>query len=162
MNTQVQEHQQQKDKSNLISLLQDVQEIYGYLPEKDLKAIAEYVGIPVSSVYEVAAIDKQFRLTQPGKNLIRVCRGAVCHVKSSASILSALETELGIKAGQTTEDKNFTLEKVTCVGACSLAPVININDEFYGRVLIREIPKILNKYKESEAVKMEVEQTSNA
>lgn len=150
-----------KERSNLISLLQDVQEVYGYLPEKDLKAISEYLNIPLSSVYGVATFYNQFRLKPLGKNVIRVCRGTACHVKNSANILIGLETELGIKSGQTTRDKLFTLETVACIGACSIAPVININDDYYGRATNKEIPKILAKYKKVELVKTDVEQTAD-
>lgn len=144
-----------KDRSYLIPLLQDVQDEFGYLPEEQLKQIAEYVGIPFVTVYGVATFYNQFRLTPLGKNIIRVCRGTACHVKNSANILTALETELGIKAGQTTRDKLFTLEIVACIGACSIAPVININDEYYGRITVKEIPKILSKYKKEEKTKIE-------
>ncbi len=138
---------QPKDRSNLIALLQEVQEVHGYLPEKILKEVAEFVGMPLSNVYGVATFYNQFRLTPLGKNVIRVCRGTACHVKNSANILTALENELGICAGGTTRDKLFTLQTVACIGACSIAPVININDDYYGRITVKEIPKILNKYK---------------
>lgn len=151
MENRIFDHYAPKDRSNLIALLQDVQEAYGYLPEDQLKAIAEYVGIPLSTVYGVATFYNQFRLTPLGKNVIRVCRGTACHVKNSANILTALENELCVKAGQTTRDKLFTLETVACIGACSIAPVININEEYYGRITVKEIPKILSKYKKEES-----------
>ncbi len=157
MKSKILEHYPPNDRSNLIALLQDVQEIYGYLPENDLRAIAEYLNISMSSIYGVATFYNQFRLTPLGKNIIRVCRGTACHVKSSANILTALETELGIKSGETTRDKNFTLETVACIGACSIAPVININEDYYGRATIKEIPKILAKYRKSESSKIESE-----
>lgn len=150
MENQIFNHYPPKDRSNLIALLQDVQDAYGYLPEDQLKAIAEYIGIPFSTVYGVATFYNQFRLTPLGKNVIRVCRGTACHVKNSANILTALETELNVKAGQTTRDKLFTLETVACIGACSIAPVINVNQEYYGRITVKEIPKILSKYKKEE------------
>lgn len=143
------------DRSSLIALLQDVQDIYGYLPEKALRDISNHINIPLSGVYGVATFYNQFRLTPLGKNVIRVCRGTACHVKNSANILVALESELGIKAGQTTRDKVFTLETVVCIGACSIAPVININKDYYGRVVIKEIPKILNKYRKEEKANIE-------
>ena len=158
MENQIFNHYPPKDRSNLIALLQDVQDAYGYLPEDQLKAIAEYIGIPFSTVYGVATFYNQFRLTPLGKNVIRVCRGTACHVKNSANILTALETELNVKAGQTTRDKLFTLETVACIGACSIAPVININEEYYGRITVKEIPKILSKYKKEET-KSKTEQT---
>ena len=155
MHSQIFQKYPRYDRSNLIPLLQDVQEIYGYLPEDALKEIANHISIPFSSVYGVATFYNQFRLTPLGKNVIRVCRGTACHVKNSANILATLESELGICAGQTTRDKLFTLETVACIGACSIAPVININDEYYGRVAIKEIPKILNKYRKEEKSKTE-------
>lgn len=144
-----------RDRSYLIPLLQDIQDEYGYLPEEQLKQIAEYVGIPFVTVYGVATFYNQFRLTPLGKNIIRVCRGTACHVKNSANILTAIENELGIKAGQTTRDKLFTLETVACIGACSIAPVVNINEDYYGRITTKEIPKILGKYKKEEKSKIE-------
>ncbi len=145
------------ERSNLIPILQDIQDVFGYLPEKSLKEISNHLCIPLSSVYGVATFYNQFRLTPLGKNIIRVCRGTACHVKNSANILIALENELGICAGQTTRDKLFTLETVACIGACSIAPVININDEYYGRVSIKEISKIISKYKKEESIKQEKE-----
>lgn len=147
------------DRSNLISMLQDIQEIYGYLPESALKDISEHLNIPLSSIYGVATFYNQFRLTPLGKNVIRICRGTACHVKNSANLLMVLESELGIKAGMTTRDKVFTLETVACIGACSIAPVININDDYYGRVTVKEIPKILNKYRKDESIKIKQEQS---
>jgi NADH-quinone oxidoreductase E subunit len=162
MQTKILEKYPPKDRSNLIALLQEVQEVYGYLPEEDLRAIAQYVNLPLSTVYGVATFYNQFRLSPLGKNIIRVCRGTACHVKNSANILLALESELGIKAGETTRDKNFTLETVACIGACSIAPVININEDYYGRAVIKEIPKILSKYKKSDIAKSKIEQTMDA
>jgi NADH:ubiquinone oxidoreductase subunit E len=135
-----------KDKSNLIAILQDVQALYDYLPEVALQDVAEYVGIPLSRVYGVATFYNQFRLIPLGENVIRVCRGTACHVSNSANILFNLETTLNIKAGQTTRDKKFTLETVACIGACSIAPVITVNDEYYGRLAVKEIPSIIKKY----------------
>lgn len=134
------------DRSALIPLLQDAQNIYGYLPESVMQEIADFVNLPLSRVYGVATFYNQFRLKPLGKNVIRVCRGTACHVKNSANVLQALEIELGVKAGGTTRDKMFTLETVACIGACSIAPVIVINNDFYGRVTVKEIPKILKKY----------------
>ena len=134
------------DKSSLIPLLQDVQAAYNFLPELALRDIAEFLGIPLSRVFGVATFYNQFRLSPIGKNVIRVCRGTACHVKNSSNLLFALETALGIKAGETTRDKNFTLVTVACIGACSIAPVITINDEFYGRLSVKDIPKILKTY----------------
>ncbi|MGB9695723.1 MAG: NADH-quinone oxidoreductase subunit NuoE [Ignavibacteria bacterium] len=134
------------DKSNVIAILQDVQNLYGYLPEMVLQEVADFVGLSLSRVYGIATFYNQFRLTPLGENIIRVCRGTACHVSNSANILFNLETTLQIKAGQTTRDKKFTLETVACIGACSIAPVITVNDDYYGRVTVKDIPSILKKY----------------
>jgi NADH-quinone oxidoreductase subunit E len=136
-----------KDRSCLIPILQDIQTEYGYLPQDVLSEVADYIDMPFASVYGVATFYNQFRLTPLGKYVIRVCRGTACHVKNSANILIALEAELGINAGCTTRDKVFTLETVACIGACSIAPVMNINEEYFGRLTVNEIPKIIKKYK---------------
>ena len=138
------------NRSNLIGILQDVQELYGYIPELAMLDIAEFLTMPPSSVFGVATFYNQFRLTPLGKNVINVCRGTACHVKESANILAALESELGVLVGMTTRDKQFTLEQVACIGACSIAPVISINGEYYGRLKTKDIPKILSQYKTKE------------
>ncbi|MBN8546224.1 MAG: NADH-quinone oxidoreductase subunit NuoE [Ignavibacteria bacterium] len=140
------ENYPKNDRSILIPLLQDIQDEHGYLPEDVLTEAAKHIGMPLSSIYGVATFYNQFRLTPLGKNIVRVCRGTACHVKNSANILFGLESALNIKAGQTTRDKNFTLEVVSCIGACSIAPVICINDDYYGRISVKEIDKILKKY----------------
>lgn len=146
MHKQIFEHYPKKDKSNLIALLQEVQEVYGYLPEGALQEVADFVGMPLSRVYGVATFYNQFRLTPLGENVVRVCRGTACHVNNSANILFALETALNIKAGQTTRDKKFTLETVACIGACSIAPVITLNDDYHGRISVKDVPNIIKKY----------------
>ena len=163
MHENIFEKYSKNDRSNLIAILQDIQELYGYLPQKALREVSEFVGMPQCSVYGVATFYNQFRLLPLGKNVIKVCRGTACHVKSSANILTALEAELEIKAGETTRDRLFTIETVACIGACSIAPVININDEYYGRVTVKEIPKILRKYKieaQKETMKDKIEESA--
>jgi NADH-quinone oxidoreductase subunit E len=148
-----------KDKSSLIPLLQDVQNFYGYLPQNILQEVADFVEMPLSRVYGVATFYNQFRLIPLGENVIRVCRGTACHVKNSANILYALETALGIKAGETTRDKKFTIEVVACIGACSIAPVITVNDDYFGRITVKDIPKIIKSFatpKKQEQLKPEV------
>ncbi|OGH99106.1 MAG: NADH dehydrogenase [Candidatus Melainabacteria bacterium GWF2_32_7] len=136
-----------KKREYLIPLLQDVQEKYGYLSSDNLLNIAEHLNLPASKVYGVATFYNQFRLIPLGKHIIRVCRGTACHVKGSNQILETFQTELGIQAGETTKDGLFTLETVACLGACSIAPVIVIDEEFYGRLASKEVPAILKKFK---------------
>ena len=131
MHNKIFENYKPNDRSNLIPLLQDAQSIYGFLPENALRDISEFVKVPLSRVYGVATFYNQFRLMPLGENIIRVCRGTACHVKNSANILFALESELGVMAGHTTRDKKFTLEVVNCIGSCSIAPVILVNDDYH-------------------------------
>lgn len=135
-----------KSKEYLIPVLQDVQEKYGYLSEDNLLYIAEYLNVPASKVYGVATFYNQFRLKPLGKHIIRVCRGTACHVKGSSQILDTLEAELNIKTGETTKDGLFTLETVACLGACSIAPVIVIDEEFYGRLTPKDIKSVIKNH----------------
>ncbi|MEE9431927.1 MAG: NADH-quinone oxidoreductase subunit NuoE [Melioribacteraceae bacterium] len=146
---------EQGNRSHLIGLLQDVQDIYGYVPEIAMMDIAEFLKLPTSSVYGVATFYNQFRLTPLGKNVINVCRGTACHVKDSANILASLENELGVSVGMTTRDKEFTLEQVACIGACSIAPVISINGEYFGRLKTKEVPKLIADFKKQNAKETE-------
>jgi NADH-quinone oxidoreductase subunit E len=161
MHAKIFDNYESKEKSSLIPLLQDVQEIYGYLPEIALQEIAEFIAMPLSRVYGVATFYNQFRLKPLGENVIRVCRGTACHVKNSSNILYALETALNIKAGETTRDKKFTIEIVNCIGACSIAPVITINEEYHGRLTVKEIPKILKAYTSQKKVETAVPEVSS-
>ncbi len=140
-----------KDASCLIDLLQDVQEQFGYLPDSEMQQVAKHVDIPVSRVYGVATFYNQFRFQPLGKYVIKVCRGTACHVQGSLGILTTLENELGIKAGQTTKDLMFTIETVACIGACSIAPVIAINDEFHGGLTTKSLQKLLRGYQKRSA-----------
>ena len=137
----------EQDPSALIPLLQDIQEIYGYLPEDELKHVANHAKIPLSRVYGVATFYNQFRLVPLGKYVIRVCRGTACHVNGSLDVLATLENELAIKAGDTTKDLLFSVETVACIGACSIAPVITVNEEFHGKMTTRSVQKIINSLK---------------
>lgn len=139
-----------KKREYLIPLLQDVQDYYGYLSSDSLLHIAEHLNIPASKVYGVATFYNQFRLIPLGKHIIRVCRGTACHVKGSNQILEKLQSELNIQAGETTKDGLFTLETVACLGACSIAPVIVIDEEFHGRLTVKEVPALLKKFQEEE------------
>ncbi len=137
----------ENDASVLIPILQDIQEVCGYLPEEELHNVARHTKLPVSRVYGVATFYNQFRLHPLGKHVIRVCRGTACHVKGSLDILFTLENELGIKAGQTTKDRMFTIETVACIGACSIAPVISIDNEFHGGLTVKSVQKLIASYK---------------
>lgn len=135
-----------KKERYLIPVLQEAQEEYGYLPEEVMKEIALGLNLSLSQVYGVVTFYSQFHQEPRGNNIIRVCMGTACHVRGGGGILDAIKDELGIDAGETTEDLEFTLESVACIGACGLAPVIMINDDTHGRLTPDKIPTILAKY----------------
>ena len=121
-------------ESQLIPLLQKLQEAYGYLPRDVIERLSQRMGIFVSQIMGVVTFYSQFRLKPVGKNIVRVCFGTACHVIGAENVADAICRELNIDLGGTTEDKMFTVESVACLGCCSLAPVIMINDETHGRL----------------------------
>lgn len=121
-------------KGNMIPILQGTQETFGYIPREAFLRIAAVTGLKLSEMYGVATFYAQFRLSPVGKNIIKVCHGTACHVQNANSITEALEESLGVKDGETTEDRFFTLESVACLGCCSLAPVMMISNETYGKL----------------------------
>ena len=157
MHSKILDKYKKGDRSSLIPLLQDIQDEYNYLPECELKEIAEFLEIPLSRVYGVATFYNQFRLNPLGENVIKVCRGTACHVKNSANILFNLETTLKAKAGETTRDKKFTIEVVNCIGACSIAPVITVNEDYHGRISVKDIPRLLKTYNKPKVKTAEAE-----
>ncbi|MGI6603472.1 MAG: NADH-quinone oxidoreductase subunit NuoE [Firmicutes bacterium] len=130
----------------LIPVLQEVQAAYGYIFEDAIVRIAEALGIPATSVYGVATFYAQFHLKPRGRHVVRVCQGTACHVRGAAKILAAVEKELGIKPGETTEDLRFTIEPVACLGCCGLAPVMMVNDDTHGRLTPDKVAEILAAY----------------
>ena len=136
-----------QDKNvSLVTVLQNINEIYNYLPENILRYISQKLDIPLSLIYRITTFYKAFSLKPRGKNIITVCMGTTCHVKRAPMIVNALERELGITTGETTEDMNFTLETVACLGCCGLAPVMTIGEDLYGKLTQAKIPKIINRY----------------
>lgn len=129
--TEVLKNYPQGSRDTLIPVLQSIQDKIGFLPEEAISPVASWVGIPTSKVYGVATFYDQFRFTKKGALHIRVCRGTACHVMGSSNILKELEKELRINAGEVSKDGKFSLEIASCIGACSMAPVIQINDTYY-------------------------------
>ena len=136
------------ERAALVSILQDVNAHYRYLPEDVLRHVARAVDMPLSHVFSIATFYNSFSLTPRGKHVVRVCMGTACHVKGGHRILQALERILKVETGGTTEDKNFSLEEVRCLGCCGLAPVITVNEDLYGSVTQARLPKILEQYQE--------------
>ncbi len=130
----------------LMIVMQEAQEIYGYLPIEVQKIIATGMGVPLSEVYGVATFYAQFTLQPKGKYRISVCLGTACYVKGSGKVLERLEQKLGIKTGGCTPDGKFSIDACRCVGACGLAPVMMINDDVHGRLVPEDVDRILEQY----------------
>ena len=132
-------------EEELIPILQQVQQVFGYLPELAMKKTAKFLKLPESTVFGVGTFYAQFKLIPTGRNIIRVCRGTACHVRGSAQILGEIEKQLGISAGETTTGLEYSLETIACFGSCALAPVVVINRKVHGRITATNVGEILNK-----------------
>ena len=139
-----------KNPSSLIPLLQKTQETFGYLPKEALEEISGHLEIPLTRVLGVATFYAQFRFEPLGKYVIKICHGTACHVNGAENIAQALRDETGIDEGQTTSDGLITIERVACLGCCSLAPVIMINDKVYGKLSGEAVRKLIRKLKKGE------------
>lgn len=131
-----------REQSELIPVLQQEQEKLGYLPEETLKRIAEYVKVPECTVFGVATFYAQFKLVPTGRNIVRVCRGTACHVKGGARVLKEVEKRLAIKPGESTQDMEYGLETVACIGACALAPTMTVNHKTFGQMNPRKVAEV--------------------
>ena len=138
-------------KKDLIPVLQRAQNVYGYLPKEVLVEVGKRLGLSFVEVYGVVPFYSQFHLQPRGENVIRVCMGTACHVRGGDKILEKIKSQLKISDGETTEDLEFTLETVACIGACGLAPVIMINDDTHGRLEPKDIPNILKNYRKEKS-----------
>ena len=137
-----------KEKENLIQILNEVQEYYGYIPEKAMLAISEYLSIPMAEIYGVVTFYARFTLKPKGKYHIAICLGTACFVKGSEKILDRAKERLGIDIGETTADGNFSIEATRCIGACGLAPVFTVNNEVYGKATVKMLDEVLDKLME--------------
>ncbi len=139
-------------KGNLIPMLQAAQSLYGFIPRQAFLKIHGQTGIPLADLYGVATFYAQFRLTPSGKHIIKMCHGTACHVQSVTAITDELLDLLEIKDGQTTHDGLFTLETVACLGCCSLAPVMMIGEETYGKLSPNDALKIIKEIRRNQAL----------
>lgn len=140
----------EKDKSNLIQILNQVQEKYGYISQEAQKAISEYLDISMAEVYGVITFYSRFTLKPKGKYNIAVCLGTACFVKGSEKVLDKVKEILKIDVGQTTEDGLFSIEATRCVGACGLAPVFTVNDEVYGKATPEMVESVIKRIREDQ------------
>ena len=132
--------------SDLIPILQGIQNEYGYLPKDVLLEMSKRTGIPASRIFGVTTFYEQFHLEPHGRHTIRCCRGTACHVRDGAKITEEIRSQLGVEPGETTGDMKFTFETVACLGTCFLAPVIMIDNDYYGHLHAKDIEGILGRY----------------
>lgn len=143
INSILQQHYSHKQEE-LLPILQQIHEQEGFLSEEAIVSVSHYLNIPTSKIYSVATFYDQFRFTPRGKFHIRICRGTACHIMGSGTILQELEKQLGIRNGESTRDNTFSIEVVSCIGACSMAPVIEINNNYYANLTPQKIKSILS------------------
>lgn len=129
--------------SALIMILQDIQKQYRYLPKDAMQMVAKKMRLPLAQIYGVATFYRSFSLEPKGKNHICVCTGTACHVRQANVIVDKLERDLGIKSGETSKDQQYSLERVNCLGACALGPLVTANDVYYGNMTVAKVDKML-------------------
>ncbi len=135
------------ERGAMMPILQEAQEVYGYLPVEVMRIIAEHTGKPVEEIFGIATFYSQFALNPKGEVAIAVCLGTACYVKGSGDIYEKFGEELNLVGGGTSSDGKFSLEATRCIGACGLAPVLTVNGNVYGRLTTADVPKILAEYK---------------
>ena len=131
-------------QGDLVPILLEVQANFGYLPAEAIESIATLLNITTGQIYSVASFYAQFRLTPIGRNRITVCRGTACHIRGAPDILRQIEGEIGIQEGETSDDLEYTLESVACVGCCALAPVIKINEDVHGEMTMQKTTGVVS------------------
>lgn len=135
-------------KGSLIGILHEVQNHFHYLPEGELRYISKKTQIPITQIYSIINFYNRFSLKPKGKNEICVCLGTACHVKGAEKVMNEISAKLKIGKGETTDDMNFSLDEVRCIGACSLAPAVVVNEDTHGMVSPKQVTTILSKYKD--------------
>lgn len=135
------------DSSDLIPVLQDIQDEYSYLPKDEMREVAARLNVPLTQVFGVATFFKMFSLIPKGRHQIRVCLGTTCHLKGGGRLVESCSHRLGVEPGYTTKDMVFSLETVACLGSCAQAPVMMIDDKYFGRSSVDKVPKILKLFK---------------
>ncbi|MBI4284657.1 MAG: NADH-quinone oxidoreductase subunit NuoE [Chloroflexi bacterium] len=131
------------NRSELLSILREVQDTFNYLPEEAMRQVAKFIGIPESQLYSVASFYSHFRLTPLGRKRISVCRGTACHIRGAPQVIEEAGRLLGVKESETTPDLEYTLETVACIGCCALAPCLRVNEEVHGEVTLKKVRELL-------------------
>ena len=137
-----------REQRYCLAIMQDMQKHYNYIPKEGMEELAEYLGCPLSSLYSMATFYKALSLKPKGKHIIKLCDGTACHIRGASNLRDGVKRILGIEDGETTEDGEFSLELVNCLGSCALAPVMVVDDVYYGKVTMERLASILNSYRE--------------
>jgi NADH-quinone oxidoreductase subunit E len=135
-----------RERSALIPILQEIESVYNYLPSWALRRVSEKLGVPMIQVYGVASFYDAFHLMPRGKHLVRVCLGTACHVRGGRMVFDEFERKLKIKSGETTKDMQFTLERVNCVGCCALGPMVLVDDKYSGQMSPAKVVPLIKNY----------------
>ena len=143
-------HKHNVEPGAIIPILQEIQEAYDYIPPVAIQRIADDIGTPASEIYAIVTFYSQFRLEPIGENLIKVCHGTACHLSGAEKIAQALAQAVGAGEGETSQDGRFTVERVACLGCCSLAPCVTVNDEIHGRLTPEDVNEIVSQVGEAE------------
>ena len=143
-------HKHNVQPGAVIPTLQEIQDAYGYIPPVAIERIAENIGVPASEIYGIVTFYSQFRLEPVGDNLIKVCHGTACHLSGAERIARAIAQATSAEEGETSRDGKFTVERVACLGCCSLAPCIMVNNEVHGRLTPESVSKIVSRVQEAE------------
>lgn len=143
-------HKHNVEPGAVIPILQEIQETYGYVPPIAIQRVAEHMNIPASEIYGIVTFYAQFRLQPLGKNLVKVCHGTACHLGGAEMVTEALSQATGAKEGETSSDGLFTVERVACLGCCSLAPCVMVNGETHGRLTPESVDKLVTEIRKQE------------
>ena len=139
------------DQRYALAIMQDMQRTFQYVPREGLKMLSEYLGCPVSALYSMATFYKALSLVPKGVHIIKCCDGTACHIRGASTLIEGIARELGIGPGETTSDGQFSLETVNCLGSCALAPVMVIDDVYYGKVTLERLKEILGEVRKGGA-----------
>ncbi|MEG0722377.1 MAG: NAD(P)H-dependent oxidoreductase subunit E [Lachnospiraceae bacterium] len=143
----------EKDQRYALAIMQDMQRAFQYVPKEGIKQLSEYLECPVSSLYAMATFYKALSLVPKGKHIVKCCDGTACHIRGAATLVDGVSRILGIAPGETTKDGEFSFETVNCLGSCALAPVLVVDDVYYGKVTLEKLQSILSQMQEGGATK---------
>lgn len=138
------------DQHYSLAIMQDMQHEFQYIPREGLEALSDYLSVPLSSLYSMATFYKALSLKPKGRHIIKLCDGTACHIRGSMTLVQGISRILGIGDGETTEDGQFSLELVNCLGSCALAPVMVVDDTYYGKMTMEKLPGVIDNYRKED------------